>query len=476
LYHYLQQFNAVAGKSQIIDRPARAACLRYNVRMASLSNLPSIDALLRASDHLLAHYGHDQTVRALRRVVDDARQSALSGGSIPTDSDLLAQAADRLMRESRPTLRPVINATGVIIHTNLGRAPLSDAALDAMRAVGGGYSTLEYELEPGARGKRDRHIERILLDVTGAEAGLVVNNNASAVLLALLALAHGREVIISRGQLIEIGGAFRIPDVMAQSGAIMVEVGTTNRTHLLDYTNAITEHTAAIVRAHASNFKVIGFTESVPLAEISQLAHARGLLVLDDIGSGALLDTASFGLAHEPTAQESLADGVDLVMFSGDKLLGGPQAGIIIGRADLIDTLKKHPLARAVRADKLCLAGLSATLDHYRRGEALDKVPVWRMISMPLDAIRTRADAWAAAVGGDVIASESTIGGGSLPGEALPTWVLAPHVDQPNAAAAQLRRHDPPVIARVAQDRVLLDPRTVLPGEDESIIHALKEL
>ncbi len=450
--------------------------MRYNIRMASLSDLPGIDALLRASDHLLVQYGHDQTVRALRRVVDAARQSALNGDDIPPESDLIEQAADLLSRASRPTLRPVINATGVIIHTNLGRAPLSDEALAAMHAVGGGYSTLEYELEPGTRGKRDRHIERILLDVTGAEAGLVVNNNASAVLLALLALAHGREVIISRGQLIEIGGGFRIPDVMAQSGARMVEVGTTNRTRWRDYETAITEHTAAIVRAHASNFKVIGFTESVPLADLSALAHARGLLVLDDIGSGALLDTAAFGLAHEPTAQESLADGADLVMFSGDKLLGGPQAGIIIGRADLIDTLKKHPLARAVRADKLCLAGLSATLEHYRRGDVLDKVPVWQMISLSLDTIRARADAWAAVVRGDVIASESTIGGGSLPGETLPTWVFAPRVDQPNAAAAHLRRHDPPVIARVAQDRLLLDPRTVLPGEDDIVLNALETL
>jgi L-seryl-tRNA(Ser) seleniumtransferase len=448
----------------------------YNLGMTSLSNLPGIDALLRAGDHLVAQYGHDQTVRALRRVVETARQSALNGGDIPPESDLIAQAADLLMRASRPTLRPVINATGVIIHTNLGRAPLSDEALAAMRAVSGGYSTLEYELEPGTRGKRDRHIERILLDVTGAEAGMVVNNNASAVLLALLALAHGREVIISRGQLIEIGGGFRIPDVMAQGGAHMVEVGTTNRTRLRDYERAITEQTAAIVRAHASNFKVIGFTESVPLADLSALAHARGLIVLDDIGSGALLDTASFGLAHEPTAQGSLADGADLVMFSGDKLLGGPQAGIIIGRADLIDTLKRHPLARAVRADKLCLAGLSATLDHYRRGEALDKIPVWRMISLPPETIRARADAWGAGVAGEVVASESTIGGGSLPGETLPTWVFAPHVDQPNAAAARLRRHDPPVIARVAQDRLLLDPRTVLPGEDEIVLDALRGL
>ncbi|MBN2305282.1 MAG: L-seryl-tRNA(Sec) selenium transferase, partial [Anaerolineae bacterium] len=323
---------------------------------------------------------------------------------------------------------------------------------------------------------RDTHIARILADVTGAEAGMVVNNNASGVLLALAALTHNREVIISRGQLIEIGGSFRIPDVMRQSGAIMVEVGTTNRTHYRDYENAITDHTAAIMRAHASNYRVIGFTESVPLHNLAELVRERDLLLLDDIGSGALIDPAEFGLSHEPTVQASLADGADLVLFSGDKLLGGPQAGIIIGRADLIEILKRHPLARAIRSDKLCLAGLAATLEHYRRGEALEKIPVWQMISASPDAIRARAELWAAAVGGDVISAESTVGGGSLPGETLPTWALTPRVDQPNDAAARLRQHYPPVIARVAQDRLLLDPRTVLPDQDESLLDALKTL
>jgi L-seryl-tRNA(Ser) seleniumtransferase len=444
--------------------------------MTSLRDLPSIDALLRAGAHLEAQYGHEPTVQVLRHVVDGARQAALDGGPIPDVSTLIVQAADLLARELCPTLRPVINATGVIIHTNLGRAPLSEEAREAIRAVAEGYSTLEYELEPGIRGKRDRHIERILADVTGAEAGMVVNNNAAGVLLALTGLAQGREVVISRGQLIEIGGGFRIPEVMAQSGAVMVEVGTTNRTRLSDYASATTERTVAIVRAHASNFKVIGFTESVPLADLVALAHERGLIVMDDIGSGALLDTAPFGLAHEPTAQESLSAGADLVLFSGDKLLGGPQAGILIGRADLIDALKRHPLARAMRADKLCLAGLAATLEHYRRGEALERIPVWRMISLPAEAIRERAEAWSAVIGGEVVPSESTIGGGSLPGETLPTWAFAPHVDQPNDAAARLRQCSPPVIARVAQDRLLLDPRTVLPSQDESLLAALKEL
>lgn len=439
-------------------------------------HLPSIDALLRDSSALTARYGHDQTVRALRRVVDQARQAVFEGRPVPAVTILIGQAAEILACEFRPTLLPVINATGVIIHTNLGRAPLSAAAIEAVRAVGEGYSTLEYDLEAGARGKRDQHIEHILTEVTGAEAALVVNNNAAGVLLALTALVQGREAIISRGQLVEIGGAFRIPDVMAQSGAVMVEVGTTNRTHPGDYVRAITPNTAAIIRAHPSNFKVIGFTEAVPLAELAALAHERGLMVIDDLGSGALLDTAPFGLSHEPMAQESLAAGADLVLFSGDKLLGGPQAGIVAGRAELVEILKRHPLARAVRADKLCLAGLSATLEHYRRGEAQDTIPVWQMISMALDVIRARADVWAAAAGGEVVRSESTVGGGSLPGDTLPTWVLAAGVDQPDAAAAHLRQHQPPVIARVAGDRLLLDPRTVLPEQDDTLIAALKEL
>jgi L-seryl-tRNA(Ser) seleniumtransferase len=444
--------------------------------MTSLRDLPSIDALLRASAALLNCYGHDQVTATLRLVVDSARGAALEGAPVPSEAELVARAAEALARAAQPTLRPVINATGVILHTNLGRAPLSDKALAALAAVGGGYSTLEYELEAGSRGRRDRHLERLLSAVTGAEAGMVVNNNAAGVLLALTALAQGRAAIISRGQLVEIGGAFRVPEVMAQSGAIMVEVGTTNRTRLGDYAAAIDERAACIVRAHASNFKVVGFTESVPLQDLAPLAHQHGLLLLDDIGSGALLDTAAFGLSHEPTAQESLAAGADLVLFSGDKLLGGPQAGIIVGRADLIETLKRHPLARAIRADKLALAALAATLEHYRRGEALQKIPVWRMISMTPDAIRARAEAWAGAVPGEVVPAESTVGGGSLPGDTLPTWAFAPRVAQPNAAAAKLRAADPPVIARVSEDRLLLDPRTVLPEQDESVQRALKAL
>lgn len=444
--------------------------------MPSLRDLPSIDELLRAGVALVNEYGREAAVRALRQAVNEARQAVRAGAPVPSAAELVASAATLLALTARPTLRPVINATGVILHTNLGRAPLSAEALAAMAAVGGGYSTLEYDLDAGTRGKREVHAERLLIEVTGAQAGMVVNNNAAGVLLALTALARGREAIISRGQLVEIGGSFRVPDVMAQSGAIMIEVGTTNRTRLSDYAAAISERTACIVRAHASNFRVVGFTESAPLADLTALAHQHGLVLLDDLGSGALLDTAQFGLSHEPMPQESLAAGADLVMFSGDKLLGGPQAGIIVGRADLIQTLKRHPLARAIRADKLALAALMTTLAHYQRGEALEKIPVWRMISMSPDAIRARAEAWAAAVPGEVVPAESTVGGGSLPGDTLPTWAFAPRVAQPNAAAARLRACEPPVIARVADDRLLLDPRTVLPEQDALVLAALKEL
>lgn len=444
--------------------------------MTSLRDLPGIDELLRAAPALVSEHGREAVVRALRQAVDEARQAVRAGAPVPSEAALITSAAALLAQAARPTLRPVINATGVILHTNLGRAPLSAEALAALVAVGEGYSTLEYDLDAGTRGKRDQHAERLLTEVTGAEAGMVVNNNAAGVLLALTALAQGREAIISRGQLVEIGGSFRVPDVMAQSGAVMVEVGTTNRTRLGDYADAITERTACIVRAHASNFRVIGFTEAVPLTDLAALAHQHGLLLLDDLGSGALLDTAQFGLSHEPMPQESLAAGADLVLFSGDKLLGGPQAGIIIGRANLIQTLKRHPLARAIRADKLALVALVATLTHYARGEALEKIPVWRMISLSPEAIRARAEAWAAAVPGEVVPAESTVGGGSLPGDTLPTWAFAPRVAQPNAAAARLRAADPPVIARVADDRLLLDPRTVLPEQDALVIAALKEL
>ncbi len=440
-------------------------------------SLPSVEALISspAGQDLAARYGREPALDALRAALNTERERLRAGESAPPSPDALLAAADEaLAARFRPSLRPVINATGIIIHTNLGRAPLSQTAQQAVLDAARSYSTLEFDLESGKRGSRLRHASDLLAEVTGAEAALVVNNNAAALVLLLSALAVGREVIISRGQLVEIGGGFRVPEVMEQSGAKLVEVGTTNRTRAADFERAITERTALLLRAHASNFKQIGFTESVPLEQMAEVAHRHGLLLVDDLGSGALLDTAPFGLEHEPTVQESLAAGADLIAVSGDKLLGGPQAGLLLGKRALIDTLKQHPLARAVRADKLCLAALSATLDHYRRGEALMEIPVWRMIARPLAEIRAQAEAWMAQVGGEVLDGESMVGGGSLPGATLPTALLALRVPGVDAAAARLRAADPPVIARIADDRLLFDPRTVLPGEEEPLLRQIR--
>jgi L-seryl-tRNA(Ser) seleniumtransferase len=348
-----------------------------------------------------------------------------------------------------------------------------------MTAVAAGYSTLEYELRAGARGSRSVHAAHLLQRITGADDAFVANNNAGAVLLMLSALCHGREVIISRGQLVEIGGGFRVPDVMAQSGARLVEVGTTNRTHLRDYARAITPDTAAILVAHHSNFKVVGFTGEPELAELAELAHQHGLPLLYDQGSGALVDTAPYGLAHEPTVLEGLAAGADVVTFSGDKLLGGPQAGILCGRHEYIEQIRHHPLARALRPDKLCLSGLSATLAHYLTGEMETAIPVWQMIARPLDGIEETATSWAEQLQAQGLAAtvtdgQSAVGGGSLPGTTLPTKLLAlAHQDLPALAAALRLAEKPPIITRIADNRLLCDPRTLLAGQEEIIVDAL---
>jgi L-seryl-tRNA(Ser) seleniumtransferase len=445
--------------------------------------LPAVDTLLN-SDYgmeLITQYGREPVLAAVRDVMDATRAKLRGGETPPCDSrSLLSQSAKRLEQETLPSLRPVINATGVIIHTNLGRAPLSEDAQQAMVEVAASYSTLEFDLDSGQRGSRSVHAAKLLRDVTGAEAALVVNNNAAGLVLLLSALAQGREVVISRGQLVEIGGGFRVPEVMTQSGATLVEVGTTNRTRAADYERAIRPNTALLMRAHASNFKQVGFVETTSLHEMAEIAHRHGLYLVDDLGSGTLLDTVPYGLDHEPMVQESLKAGADLVAFSGDKLLGGPQAGILVGKKTLIDILKQHPLARAIRADKLCLAALTATLDHYRRGEAIEKIPVWRMISRQLADLEESAEVWARQIGGTVIPGESTVGGGSLPGATLPTALLALNVSHPDAFAARLRAANPPVIARIAEGRVLFDPRTVLPGQEQLLVTvlgtALKEL
>lgn len=441
-----------------------------------LRRLPGVDRLLQeeAVEALEARWGHELTVDALRAVLEAARQSIRAGQEAPAAAVLAEEAEAWLADQLRPTLRPAINATGIIVHTNLGRAPLSDEARAAMNAVAAGYSNLEYDLERGERGSRYVHAERLLCRLTGAEAALVVNNNAAAVLLMLMALAHGREVIISRGQVVEIGGGFRIPDVMRQSGARLVEVGTTNRTYGRDYEAAITAETVALMRVHRSNFKLVGFCHEPELDELAALAAGHGLLLFDDLGSGTLLDTSAYGLAHEPTIQESLAAGATLVSCSGDKLLGGPQAGLILGRAEAVERLKRFPLTRAVRVDKTTLAGLQATLRHYVLGEAAAKVPVWRMIALGEAELKRRAEHWAArlaaeGIAADVIAGQSAVGGGSLPGQTLPAWLVALAVPTPDAAAARLRAGEPPVVARIQDERLVLDPRTVLP-EQEAVL------
>jgi L-seryl-tRNA(Ser) seleniumtransferase len=445
-----------------------------------LRNLPSVDKLLNLSESLILEFGRALTTDALRATLDETRaRLQKDGGEVPETASLLARAASLLHTWAAPTLQPVINATGVIIHTNLGRAPLSRAAIEAMQAAALGYSNLEYDLAKGQRGSRYDHAEELLKRLTGAEAALVVNNNAAALLLVLSALAKRRRVLISRTQLIEIGGGFRIPDVMAQSGAKLVEIGATNRVHLHDYELALAEQPIALVlSAHQSNFRILGFHAEPTRNELAALTHFHGLLYIEDLGSGTFLDTAFYGLQHEPTVQESLMAGVDLVTFSGDKLLGGPQAGIIAGRAGLIAKLKKHPFARALRADKLTYAALSATLLHYLKGEAEREIPVWRMISAAPDAIRSRAQKWADALPAGVataVSGESTIGGGSLPGETIPTTLLALTVSSPQRFLTQLRKSSPPIIARVENDHVLLDPRTVLEEQDEIVVNILRE-
>lgn len=446
----------------------------------AFSRLPSVDKLL-VHPHvqtLVASFGHALTVDALRQALGDARQAIRAGGDAPEAEALVGAAGAHLHEWTTPRPHPVVNATGVIIHTNLGRAPLSPKAMGAMWDAAWGYSDLEYDLASGERGHRMAAVEDLLCRVSGAESALVVNNNAGAVLLALITHAAGREVIISRGQLIEIGGGFRIPEVMAQSGAKLIEVGTTNRTHRRDYEAALSDSTAAILRAHSSNFRVVGFTAEVSIAEMVEIGKSRGVPVIDDLGSGALLDTAAYGLMHEPMPQESLAAGAAMVCFSGDKLLGGPQAGIVIGQNKYIEPLKRHPLARALRADKLCLAALSATLTHYLQREAEREVPVWRMIAMPLDEIGKRARQWArklrqAGLQAEVVEGHSTVGGGSLPGETLPTWLVAIACESPDGLATRLRSNDPPVVARIEDGRLVLDPRTVAAGEEKTLLDAV---
>jgi L-seryl-tRNA(Ser) seleniumtransferase len=440
-------------------------------------HLPAVDTLVQAVQRALngERLPRDLLVDTVRRVIEDARRTITSGGVAPTVEQLTDSAIAHARAVVQPSLRPVINATGVIIQTNLGRAPLSEAALRAMREVSAGYSNVEYDLEIGERGSRAFHLTSLLQHLTGAEAALVVNNNAAAVYLALIALAANREVIVSRGQAVEIGGGFRIPDVLRQSGATLVEVGTTNRTYARDYEAAITPQTAMLMRIHTSNFKLMGFVYETPLHEMADVAHRHGVIVLDDLGSGTLLPTAAYGLAPEPTVQESVAAGADLVTFSGDKLLGGPQAGLIVGREHLIAQLRAHPLARALRIDKTTPAGLAATLLSYVNQRAIEELPVWRMISATQATLRARAQRISDALGiaqAAVVECTSAVGGGSLPGETLPSYAVALLDDRPDELARRMRSGDPPVVGRILDGRFILDVRTVLEEQEDDVITA----
>jgi L-seryl-tRNA(Ser) seleniumtransferase len=447
--------------------------------MTDLRSLPSVDRLLKSASatSLVKTYGRPLTLQAIRESIEHVRTLIKAGSKTTSEGEILEKASGFLEEWLTPTLFPVINATGVIIHTNLGRAPLSKAARLAMDQVAQGYNNLEYQIDRGSRGKREMHSEGLLCRLTGAEAALVVNNNAAAVLLSLTALAKRKSVLISRSQLIEIGGGFRIPDVMKQSGAKLVEVGTTNRTHLRDFEEAIDERSGLLLLAHHSNFRIIGFTTEPSLDELVKLGNTHDIPVVHDLGSGTLYETENFGLGHEPTIFESLRSGASIVTFSGDKLLGGPQAGILLGKKPLIDKLRKHPLARAIRPDKLCLAALAATLRHYLIDDALEEIPIWKMISANENDLKERASRWVKELGvGNVDMGKSTVGGGSLPEETQPTWLLSLSVKSPNAFARKLRSWQVPVISRVEDELVKLDPRTVLPEQETELLNALRSL
>ena len=452
-----------------------------------LRRLPSVDELLRRVAGMAEREGHVPVTDAARAVLDAVRAEVYAGrlddSGLALALEGLPAAVERQLRRSlQPSLKTVINASGVILHTNLGRAPLAESALRRIREVAGEYSNLEFDVAAGERGKRDVHTQRLFASLLGADVStVVVNNNAAAVLVALNTLAEGGEVVVSRGELVEIGGSFRVPEVMAKSGAVLREVGTTNRTRIADYDRAINERTRLLLRVHRSNFQIVGFTEQPPLEELAELGHRRGIPVMEDLGSGALFDLRTVGVSGEPTIADSLSAGVDVVTYSGDKLLGGPQAGMISGRPELVARIRSNPLFRALRVDKLTYAVLEATLLAYVRQD-YDGIPALRMMRLSAEEIGARAEALRAQspreMQGEVIDGESVIGGGSAPGATLPTRLLALTCEGLSAdeLAARLRASDPPIIARVEEGRVLLDLRTVFPGQDAHIGSALKKI
>lgn len=443
--------------------------------------LPSVDAVVAAVKQHGAGFTDEFITNMVRSALERER-TTIRTGAFRDGANLQERITREILELDRPRLRPLLNATGVIIHTNLGRAPVSPETAAAMQLAASSAVALEIDPESNDRGGRMAEIARLMLALTGAEATLIVNNGAAAVLLALSAVASGKEVVVSRGEAIEIGGGFRIPDVMRQSGARLIEVGTTNRTYVSDYAAATSDQTAAYLKVHPSNFRVVGFVHAATTHALSKLGRERGVPILEDLGSGALLDTAQFGLASEPTLSDSIGAGADLVIASGDKLLGGPQAGIIAGSRRWVEVVSRHPLARAVRADKTCLAGIAATLRHYAKGQAETRIPVWRMIAAREIDLRERAQNLVAVlatadVGAAVAPVISTVGGGSLPGETLPGWgvVLTPRDgDAVDALARRLRLGEPRVFGRIERNKVVCDVRTVLPEDDDLLTDAIR--
>jgi L-seryl-tRNA(Ser) seleniumtransferase len=466
----------------------------------SLRALPSVDTLLRTetAKSIRPRVGASRLSTLARQITNEMRREILAGAldenvgleNNGSAASLLREAEKRLagmhLDETARELRHVINATGVVLHTNLGRAPLSDAARRAIADQAAGYCNLEYDIVSGERGRRAPRTEVLLSDLTGAEAALVVNNCAAATLLVLTVLAREAETIVSRGELVEIGGDFRIPDVMAQSGTRMIEVGTTNRTRLSDYRKAISENTQLIMRVHPSNYRIVGFTTTPALRELADLAHNSGLPFYEDAGSGALLDLTEYGIEGEPVISRSIEAGADIVSFSGDKLLGGPQAGLLVGRSDIIERMRRHPLYRALRADKLRLAALEATLDSYARDASVTEVPSHRLMSLSALEIKARAErmisrlrlSLSESVKLETVAGDSAVGGGSGPTSRLPTVLISiSHRElTPNQIEATLRRSEPPVIARIVDDRVLMDLRTVAESEEAAVERAVLSL
>ena len=453
-----------------------------NKRSKLLREIPSTSKIVDdpRCEALIQNYGRTNVTTVVRESLDALREEVLNGQDKSEKLEDLIGSVELKLRSQQTTLKSVVNATGVILHTNLGRAPLSKETTQAMNNINEGYSNLEYNLTTGGRGSRFDHLGTLLRRLTGAEDALILNNNAGAVLTTLAAICAGGEVIISRGQLVEIGGGFRIPDVMSQSGCILREVGTTNRTRASDYLEAMGPNTKALMRVHPSNFSIEGFTEEASLPDIVKAAETNDLPVIDDIGSGSLIDSSPFGLTHEPLLSECIKDGADLVLASGDKLIGGPQSGIILGRKDLIARIKKHPLTRALRPDKGTIAGLIETLKHYEREEATTAIPIWQMISADTESLSARASEYVNAWKGNaaVMPHKSTIGGGSLPGQTLQTICCGLQLpqNQLDETVRTLRNLDTPIISVINDGRLLLDPRTVLPSQDHIVISGLRQV